>query len=60
MATEAQKRATAKYNRTHSKYISLKFNMTDEKDRKIYEYLSGIPSRQGYMKQLVLEDMGRR
>ena len=59
MASEAQKRATAKYNREHSKYISLKFNMGSDEDRTIYEYLSGIPSRQKYIKHLVLEDMGR-
>lgn len=61
MATsEAQKRATAKYNKEHSKYISLKFNTGSEEDRKIYNYLSGIPSRQKYIKELVLEDMGRQ
>lgn len=58
--TEAQKRATAKYNKEHSKYISLKFNTGNEEDQEIYNYLSDIPSRQKYIKRLILEDMGRR
>ena len=58
--SEAQKRATAKYNREHSRYVSLKFNMGNPEDRKIYDHLSGIPSRQGYIKQLILEDMGKQ
>lgn len=60
MATsEAQKRATAKYNREHSKYISLKFNTNSEEDAKILKHLSGIPSRQKYLKELILQDMNK-
>ena len=61
MATsEAQKRASNKYNKEHSKYISLKFNMNSRDDAGIYEYLSGIPSRQRYLKELVLQDINKR
>lgn len=59
MASEAQKKATSRYNREHSRYISLKFNMSNPEDAKIYDHLSGMASRQGYIKRLVLEDMGR-
>ena len=61
MATsEAQKRAIAKYNKEHSRYISLKFNIGSEEDARIYNHLSGIPSRQKYIKRLILEDMGKQ
>ena len=55
MATDAQKRATAKYNREHSTYISLKLNR--ETDADIIGQLAAQQNRQGYIKDLIRQDM---
>ena len=56
MATsEAQKRATAKYNREHSQYFSVKLNRAEDQD--IIEFLKTLPNRQGYIKDLIRQAM---
>lgn len=58
MATEAQKRAIARYNRTHVIQIVLKLNRTTDAD--IIARLDTMDSKQGYIKRLIREDMKGR
>lgn len=63
MVTEAQKRATMKYNRANTVQVSLKFIKSTDAD--ILERLEevsaqGEESRQGYIKRLILDDMKKR
>ncbi len=55
MATEAQKRATAKYDANHTRQIKLKLNL--ETDRDILEQLEKVGNVQGYIKDLIRKDM---
>lgn len=58
MATEAQKRAQKKYddaNRDKFKCIQLKLNR--ETDADILEKLASVSSMQGYIKELIREDL---
>lgn len=50
MAT-AQSRASAKYDKTHTKGIYLKLNK--EKDKDIIEYLESVGNVQGLIKELI-------
>ena len=54
MTTEAQKRASKKYQRDNVKQKSLKFY---PKDYDIFEYLSGLESRNAYIMSLIRADM---
>lgn len=49
--------AQAKYDSTHCKYYTLKMNL--ETDSDIIEKLSSVESKQGYIKQLIREDIAR-
>ena len=55
MATEAQRRATAKYDAAHTKQVHLKLNINTDAD--IIEHLSKQESVQGYIKWLIRADM---
>lgn len=55
MATEAQKKARDKYNKEHYKVVNFKLNKKTEKD--ILEYLEAQPNKQGYIKELIKQDM---
>lgn len=55
--TEAQKRASAKYQREKVKRISTSF-YPDDSD--IWDHLNNQTNKQGYIKQLIREDMERR
>ena len=55
MATEAQRRAQAKYDKANTKGVYLKLNITTDAD--IIEFLSSRQSVQGYIKQLIRRDM---
>ena len=57
MATEAQKRATLKYDATHTIQYHLKLNL--ETDADIMEAFSRQESVQGYIKRLVRDDIAR-
>ena len=57
MATEAQRRATVKYDAKNTKQYHLKLNLNTDAD--IIEWLNQQPSVQGYIKQLIREDMWR-
>lgn len=55
MATkEAKRRASAKYDKTHTKGIYLKLNK--ETDADIIEYLEEVENVQGYIKNLIKND----
>ena len=51
MATKAQSRASAKYDKTHTKGIYLKLNKITDKD--IIEFLDKVENVQGYIKKLI-------
>jgi len=55
MATEAQKKAVAKYDAANTKQIHLKLNRKTDAD--ILEQLEKQESVQGYIKQLIREDI---
>lgn len=49
--------AQAKYDKTHCKFYTLKFNL--ETDSDIIAKLETVESKQGYIKQLIREDIAR-
>lgn len=55
MTTKAQSRASAKYDKAHTKGIYLKLNK--ETDADIIEYLEEVENVQGYIKTLIRKDM---
>lgn len=57
MATKAQLRAQAKYDKQNTKQIILKLNIANDAD--ILAKLSSSNNKQGYIKELVREDMRR-
>lgn len=57
MATEAQRRATAKYDKTHVKGIYLKLNK--EWDADIIQYLNDCDNVQKLIKELIRAEMMR-
>lgn len=57
MATAAQIRANEKYDKAHTTGVYLKLNKETDKD--ILEYLASVPNRQGYIKQLIRDDIAK-
>lgn len=55
MTSDAQKRATAKYDAQHTKQIKLKLNLRSDHD--ILERLEEVGNVQGYIKQLIRDDI---
>lgn len=53
-STEAQKRASAKYNREKTKVFQLRFYTSD---MELYERIQAQPNKQGYVKELIRADM---
>lgn len=53
MASEAQKRATAKYDKQNTTAVYLKFNNKTDSD--IIEYLQGCTNKQGVIKDAIRE-----
>lgn len=51
-------RAVNKFNREKTKSVQLRLNMTTDAD--ILAKLDGVPSKMGYIKQLIREDIKRR
>lgn len=56
MASEAQSRASAKYDKENTKGIYLKLNKTTDAD--IIKYLEKVKNVQGYIKSLIRSNMG--
>ena len=57
MATEAQKRANAKYDKAHTRQVSLKLNKKTDAD--IFAKLESVGNVQGYIKSLIRADMAK-
>lgn len=53
--TEAQKRATRKYDEAHTRKIVLKLNTSTDAD--ILDKLAQVKNKQGYIKSLIRADM---
>ncbi len=56
MQTEAQKRATAKYQKQSTKNVSIRFMPADAE---LLAWLDSQPNKAGYIKALIREDMER-
>ena len=55
--TPAQKRASAKYDKSHTTGIYLKFN--NENDKEILAHLETVGKKQTYIKNLIKADMNK-
>lgn len=55
MISDAKKKANARYDSTHTRQITLKLNLQTDKD--ILDRLDEVENKQGYIKQLIREDM---
>lgn len=55
MATKAQIKASNKFNKHHTKSIILKLNFNTDAD--IIKKLESVPSKMGYIKKLIREDI---
>lgn len=55
MVTEAQRKASAKYDRNHTKSILFKFNTTNDAD--ILAKLDEVGNKQGYIKNLIRDNI---
>ena len=55
MTTEAQLRATAKYDAANTKKIVIKLNLKTDAD--ILKRLDDVGNKQGYIKQLIRADI---
>lgn len=58
MATKAQIKASAKYDKANTKGIYLKLNKINDAD--ILEYLEQVENIQGTIKRLIREDAKRK
>ena len=56
-ASAAKLRATKKYEKANIRQILLKFHKTHEAD--IIEKLDSVPSKNNYIRQLILKDLER-
>lgn len=55
--TEAQKRASAKYNKDHTKLFTMRLQLNGDED--IMAYLDTLPNKQGRVKELIRADIAR-
>ena len=53
--TEAQKRAREKYDAKATKQLKMKLNLKTDAD--IIQKLDSVPNKQGYIKQLIRDDL---
>lgn len=58
MASEAQAKAQAKYDAENTRQVHLKLNRNTDKD--VLDKLDEVPSKQGYIKELIRKDLGKR
>lgn len=58
MASRAQVKAAVKYNKTKTRTYCLRLNKETDKD--IIEILDSVTSKQGYIKQLIREDIPKK
>lgn len=55
MVSEAKKRANMKSDKKNAKYVTLKLNKNTDKD--ILEYLDALDNKNGYLKNLIRQDI---
>lgn len=55
MATQAQRRAVAKYDKANTVYVGLKFNKNTDAD--IIQKLESVDNKQAYIKECIRADM---
>ncbi|QWT18110.1 hypothetical protein KPC83_02985 [Collinsella sp. zg1085] len=55
--SDAQKRATLKYLKDKTKQLAIRFYPAD---MELFEWLDAQDNKQGYIKQLIREDMERK
>ena len=55
MVSEAKKRANIKSDKKNAKYVTLKLNKNTDKD--ILEYLDTLDNKNGYLKNLIRQDI---
>ena len=58
MASEAQRKASAKYDKANTMTFAIKLNRTT--DAELIRQLEEVENNQGYIKQLIREDVERR
>lgn len=58
MATEAQIKAQAKYDAENTRQVHLKLNRGTDKD--VLDKLDEVPSKQGYIKELIRRDLAKK
>lgn len=58
MTTEAQKRARIKYDKLNTTQVKLKLNNNTDDD--ILQKLENVPNKQGYIKNLIRQDINGR
>lgn len=56
--TKAALKAKAKYNKTKTRTYCLRLNLKTDKD--IIEILESVTNKQGYIKQLIREDIPKK
>lgn len=57
-ASPAHNRATAKYNKTNTTQVALILNKKTDQD--ILDHLAMQPSKMGYIKQLIRDDIAKK
>ena len=57
MATEAQRKAQRRYDAENTRQVHLKLNRNTDKD--VLDKLDEVPSKQGYIKRLIREDLAK-
>lgn len=60
MVSEAQKRASKKYIEDNCKNKPVRFNLSKERDRQIYDHWKAQENETEYIKELIEDDMYRR
>lgn len=55
MATEAQIKSQRKYDAENTRQVNLKLNRRNDED--VLEKLDSVPSKQGYIKELIRADL---
>ena len=58
MASDAQKRAVSRYDAANTRQIKIKLNLKTDAD--ILERLSEVDNRQGYIKDLIRQDIEKK
>lgn len=58
MTTEAQKKASERYDKANTKLVVLKLNKKTDCD--VLDRLDEVPSKQGYIKKLVRDDIKKQ